>query len=29
MEELAQLVAVPSISAAGYPEPRQPLQDAC
>jgi cysteinylglycine-S-conjugate dipeptidase len=26
--ELAQLVAIPSISAPGYPEPRQPLVDA-
>src|SRR4249919_1632160 len=27
-EELARLVAIPSVSAAGFPEPRQPLLDA-
>ena len=27
-EELALLVAIPSVSAAGFPEPRQPLLDA-
>jgi hypothetical protein len=26
-EELARLVAIPSVSAAGFPEPRQPLLD--
>jgi cysteinylglycine-S-conjugate dipeptidase len=28
-EELARLVAIPSVSAPGFPEPRQPLLDAC
>ena len=27
-EELARLVAIPSVSATGFPEPRQPLLDA-
>ena len=26
--ELAELVAIPSVSAPGFPEPRQPLRDA-